>query len=83
MNVINNNDNKSTQINYGTNNNNNVSNNNNAVINASYWSNNCNKSKKELNKQMDIFVNNTMNINKYNPFCNLFKINKEKNLIKT
>ncbi len=52
----------------------NNSNNNNNIINAPYSFNNCNKSKEELNKQMDIFVNNAMDMN-INPFCNPFCLN--------
>ena len=44
---------------------------NNNVINAPYSFNNCSKSKEELNKQMDIFINNALNMN-INPFSNPF-----------
>ena len=80
MNDINNN-NMNTQINDGTNNNNNNNNNisnNNTIINAPYSIDNCNKSKEELNKQMDIFVNNAMNMN-INPFCNPFNLDNNNN----
>ena len=50
-------------------NDNNITNNN--IINAPYSVNNLNKTKDELNKQMDIFVNNAMNMN-VNPFSNPF-----------
>ena len=53
--------------------------NNNIIINAPYSQDNCNKTKEELNKQMDIFVNNAMNMN-INPFCNPF--NLDNNLLK-
>ena len=49
--------------------NDNITNNN--IINAPYSVNNLNKTKDELNKQMDIFVNNAMNMN-VNPFSNPF-----------
>ena len=49
--------------------NDNITNNN--IINAPYSVNNLNKTKDELNKQMDIFVNNAMNMN-INPFSNPF-----------
>ena len=62
-NIFNNND-TNNQIN-----NNNIVNNN--IINAPYSVNNLNKTKDELNKQMDIFVNNAMNMN-VNPFSNPF-----------
>ena len=52
-------------------NNNQINNINNNIINAPYSVNNLNKSKDELNKQMDIFVNNAMNMN-VNPFSNPF-----------
>ena len=58
----------------------NNSNNNNNIINAPYSFNNCDKSKEELNKQMDIFVNNAMNMN-INPFCNPFCLNNNNNQI--
>ena len=44
---------------------------NNNAINAPYSFNNCNKSKEELNRQMDIFINNAINMN-INPFSNPF-----------
>ena len=44
---------------------------NNNVINAPYSFNNYNKSKEELNRQMDIFINNAINMN-INPFSNPF-----------
>ena len=46
----------------------------NDMINAPYSSENLNKSKKELDKQMDIFVNNAMNMN-LNPFSSPFDLN--------
>ena len=49
--------------------NDNITNNN--IINAPYSVNNLNKTKDELNKQMDIFVNNAMHMN-VNPFSNPF-----------
>ena len=70
-NINNDNDNNNNQIN-------NTNNNNNNIINAPYSFNNCNKSKEELNKQMDIFVNNAMNMN-INPFCNPFCLNNNNN----
>lgn len=46
------------------------------IINAPYSVNNINKSKEELNKQMDMFVNNAMNLN-INPFNNPFSLNND------
>ena len=60
---INNNDNNmqiDSNINQGIN-----------MINAPYSSENLNKSKEELNKKMDIFINNAMNMN-INPFSSPF-----------
>ena len=55
-------------------NNNQINNiNNNSLINAPYSFNNCNKTKEELSKQMDIFLNNAMNMN-INPFANPFSL---------
>ena len=51
------------------------------MINAPYSSENLNKSKEELNKKMDIFINNAMNMN-INPFASPFgltDINPENN----
>ena len=51
------------------------------MINAPYSSENLNKSKEELNKKMDIFINNAMNMN-INPFSSPFgltDINPENN----
>ena len=70
---INNNDNNmqiDSNINQGIN-----------MINAPYSSENLNKSKEELNKKMDIFINNAMNMN-INPFSSPFgltDINSENN----
>lgn len=70
---INNNDNNmqiDSNINQGIN-----------MINAPYSSENLNKSKEELNKKMDIFINNAMNMN-INPFASPFgltDINPENN----
>ena len=70
---INNNDNNmqiDSNINQGIN-----------MINAPYSSENLNKSKEELNKKMDIFINNAMNMN-INPFSSPFgltDINPENN----
>ena len=52
--------------------NNNQGNYNNSIINAPYTVNNLNKSKEELNKQIDIFVNNAINLN-MDPFSNPFQ----------
>ena len=51
------------------------------MVNAPYSSENLNKSKEELNKKMDIFINNAMNMN-INPFASPFgltDINPENN----
>ena len=71
MNNINN------QINIEQTNNSNFSNNN--AINAPYSLNNCNKKKEELNKQIDIFINNAMNMN-INPFSNPFSFDLNNNI---
>ena len=71
MNNINN------QINIEQTNNSNFSNNN--AINAPYSLNNFNKTKEELNKQMDIFINNAMNMN-INPFSNPFSFDLNNNI---
>ena len=64
---INNNDNNmqiDSNINQGIN-----------MINAPYSSENLNKSKEELNKKMDIFINNAMNMN-INPFSSPFGVSE-------
>ena len=64
---INNNDNNmqiDSNINQGIN-----------MINAPYSSENLNKSKQELDKKMDIFVNNAMNMN-INPFSSPFGVSE-------
>ena len=48
------------------------------IINAPYSKENLNKSKEELNKKMDIFFNNAMNMN-INPFSSPFDINDNNN----
>jgi len=75
-NLMNNNINNNITNNNNNNNqlNNNDGKNNNIIINAPYSSNNLNKTKEELNKEMDIFVNNAMNMN-INPFSNPFSLN--------
>ena len=45
------------------------------MLNAPYSSENLNKSKQELDKKMDIFVNNAMNMN-INPFSSPFGSNE-------
>ena len=77
-NIINN-DNKNNNIQSNIGNNNQINNNNqgntnnNSIINAPYTVNNLNKSKEELNKQMDLFVNNAINLN-MDPFTNPFSL---------
>ena len=46
----------------------------NSIINAPYSSNNLTKNKQELDKKMDIFLNNAMNMN-INPFSDPFSLN--------
>ena len=53
--------------------NNNQGNYNNSIINALYTVNNLDKSKEELNKQIDIFVNNAINL-EMDPFGNPFQL---------
>lgn len=72
--ITNDKDNAITQNNTTNNNGNNSLN----IINAPYSVNNINKSKEELNKQMDMFVNNAMNLN-INPFNNPFSLNNDDN----
>ena len=64
------------------NNNDNKNNNNNTIINAPYSLDNRNKTKEELNKQMDLFINNAMNMN-INPFSNPFSnpLNLDNNIV--
>ena len=47
----------------------------NSMLNAPYSSENLNKSKQELDKKMDIFVNNAMNLN-INPFSSPFGVSE-------
>ena len=65
--INNNNDNNNNNLDNNSKINENNNSNNINIINAPYSINNINKSKEELNKQMDIFVNNAMNMN-INPF---------------